>query len=431
MFHRSMAARLLLFSALLLPSSPVRAQKSATTTAAKPAAKPASAARPARADSTLPESPPAPLLGIPAPGSAAPDTAVAATRRRAREAYGRGLALEREHAYAAAIVSYTDAARTDPTLRGPSYRIGQLFAWKRQWDPAARAYREELHRDPDSRDAAREYALMLCELGDTTRPVRMLEELTRRAPNDAKAWRGLGFVYARLGRRGDAERALRGSIALDSKNAAAWRDLGVLYADRGDTKAAREAYRRSLAIDPDEVATLINLANLEGRSGDHEAALARYHEAEQRDSTTMDAYRGQIRELVVLGREAEAGAVWKRWLKAVPDDEVREGAARHYLRQGRADIATEIARDGVRDAPRAGEPRWLMGEVQLASGDTLAALGSYRDAWARYRQPDDRARAEASIAALRAAAGSDTLRARLAADSVRYAHADTLRTSSK
>jgi hypothetical protein len=69
--------------------------------------------------------------------------------------------------------------------------------------------------------------------------------------------------------------------------------------------------------------------------------------------------------------------------------------------------------------------------MQLASGDTLAALTSYREAWTRYREPDDRARADASIAALRAAAGTDTLRARLAADSVRYARADTLRTSGR
>ena len=424
MSHRTLVARAALLFALLLPVAAAHAQqasKPASKQASKPSAKP-----PARPDSTLPESPPGPLIVTPrTPPPAAEDTALAAARRRARQAYARGIALERQGAYAAAIVSYTEAARTDPTLKGASFRIGELFAWKRQWDPAARAYREELHRDPDSRDAAREYALMRAELGDTTRPVRMLEELTRRDANDAKAWRALGFAYARVGRLGDAERALRGSIALDSKNAAAWRDLGVLYAERGDARGARDAYRRALAIDPGELPTIINLANLEGRSGDHEAALAGYEEAARRDSTYLDAYRGQIRELVVMGREAEAGAVWKRWLAVAPDDEVREGAARHYVCQGRADVAMEIARAGVRAAPRAGEPRWLLGEVQLAAGDTVAALGSYREAWARYKQPGDRARAEESIAALRVAARSDTLRARLAADSVRYARADT------
>jgi len=408
-----------LLLALTLLAAPAQAQ---SVKAAKPKPRPA-----ARPDSGVGESAPAPFITTPKSAAPAPgDTAAASARRRAREDYARGLALERSAAYAAAIVSYLNASHLDSTLRGPNYRIGQLFAWKRQYRPAAGAFHEELRRDPDSRDAAREYALALAELGDTTRPVRMLEELTRRAPGDSKAWRALGFAYARLGRMDDAERALKGSIALDEKNAAAWRDLGVLYADRGDTRAARDAYRKALAIDPDEVATVINLGNLEGRSGNHDAALARYREAEKRDSTYADAYRGEIRELVVLGRESEAGAVWKRWLDVLPDDEVREGAARHYARQGRTDIAIEIARDGVRAAPSEGEPRWLLGEMQLAAQDTLAALTAYREAWLQSTRPADRARAGASIAALRAAPVSDTLRARLTADSLRYARPDTL-----
>jgi len=415
-------AVLLLFAALVAPVTARGAAPAASSSARKPA-KPA-----AHSDSSQVESAPAPLITTPkqAPGMVPEDTALASARRRAREAFGRGLALEQQGAYAAAIVSYTQAARVDPTLRGPSFRIGQLFAWKRQFDPAARAFREELHRDPDDRKAATQYALMLCELGDTTRPVRMLEELTRLEPKDSQIWRALGFAYARAGRRDEAERALRGSIGLDDRNAAAWRDLGVLLADRGDEVGARDAYKRALALDPDELAAIINLANLEGRTGNHVGALERYREAERRDSTYADAYAGQIRELVVLGREREAGAVWKRWLRVLPDDEVREGAARHYLRQGRADIALEIARNGVRDTPNAGEPRWLLGEMQLAAGDSLAALSGYLDAWARFNQPADRARADSSIAVLSATC-SPALRARIFADRAKAARADSAR----
>ena len=421
--RRSLVARLPLLLALLLVSPSAHAQKSAGAKTAKPKA------QPARPDTTPPESAPAPLIVPPkrAPGGAAQDTSGAAAKKRAREQYARGRLLEQNGAYAAAIISYVEAARSDPTLRGPNFRVGMLFAWKHQYDPAARAFREELRRDPESGDASRQYALMLAELGDTLRPVRMLEELTRRSPGDSQAWRALGFAYARVGRRDDAERALKGAIALDPKNAAAWRDLGVLYADADDPRAARDAYQRALKIDPMEVPTLINLGNLEGRSGNHEAALEHYREAARRDSTYFDAYRGQIRELVVLGREGEAGAVWKRWLEVSPDDEVREGAARHFVRQGRADIALEIARNAVRDSPRLGEPRWLMGEMQLAAGDTLAALAAYHEAWLRYASPNDRARAEASIAALHVPAAADTLRALHHADSLRYARADSLR----
>src|SRR5439155_19473500 len=114
--------------------------------------------------------------------------------------------------------------------KGDSYIVRILITRKQPINPAARAFREETHRDPHNPEPAPQYALMLAELGDTTRTVRMLEQLTRRAPGNAKVWRALGFAYARVGRQDAAERALKGSIALDAKDAQPWRDLGVLMA---------------------------------------------------------------------------------------------------------------------------------------------------------------------------------------------------------
>ncbi len=335
--------------------------------------------------------------------------------------------LEEQQAFSGAIVSYTNAARMDPTLRGPSYRIGMLFASRQQWDPAARAFREEVRRNPADRAANREYALMLVELGDTTRPVRMLEQLTREAPGDASIWRALGFAYGRRSRYEDAEKALRGAVALDSKYARAWRDLGVVLAARDRPREAREAYRKALASDPRDESSLINLANLESGLGDHALALQHFQAAERLDSTQALAYRGQIRELVTLDREADAGAVWRRWLTRSPHDtELRGNTARHFLRQRRADVALAVAREGVRLAPDSGEAWSLMGEVHALAEDGLAALAAYREAGRRFKAPADQARVAASIAALRATA-PDSLRTRFAADSVTHARPDSTR----
>ncbi|HEY6194834.1 MAG TPA: tetratricopeptide repeat protein [Candidatus Eisenbacteria bacterium] len=397
--------------------------------AAVPASRPAPPA-----DSATIESAPGKLIAPPAPSAGATkatkapeDTALASAMRRANEAFGRGLMLEEQHAYAAAIMSYRNAAKLDPTLRGPAYRIGLLFASRQQFGPAARAYREELRRNPDDLNATMEYALALAELGDLKRPVRMLEGLTRRAPGNAGVWRALGFAYGRAGRHEDAERALRGAVALDPKAAKAWRDLGVVLAARGKDSEAREAYRHALAVDPTDETALIDLGNLESRAGDHAHALATYHEAEVRDSTQAWAYRGQIRELVSLGREADAGAVWRRWLKVAPEEpEVREGAARHFVHEGRTDAALEIARAGVRLAPRSGEAWWLLGEMHAEALDPRAALAAYREARKQFSAPEDRARAEAGIAALRASA-PDSLRALFVTDSLAAAATDTTR----
>ena len=365
----------------------------------------------------VPSRAPAPGVSPSGPAATSQDTALVSRRRKAREDFGRGLMLEKQHAYAAAILSYTNAARLDPALRGPSYRIGLLYASRQQYRPAARAFREELHRDPGNRAATMEFAVALAELGDTTRSVRMLEDLTRRAPGDAAVWRSLGFVHGRAGRHAAAEKALRGAVGLDPKFARAWRDLGVILAAQDKRSEARAAYRRALQIDPGDETALINLGNLDSRAGDHEQALAHYREAARGDSTQALAYRGQIAELVALGREAEAGAVWRRWLAVAEDDaEVREGAARHFIRQGRTDIALQLARDGVRRAPDSGEAWWLLGEVRGETGDLRSALDAYRRAAKGFTTPADVARAEESISAIRVTA-ADSLRSWFTADS--------------
>ncbi len=383
------------------------------------------------ADSIRIESAPAPLIKTPPRTTtrepAPSDTAVANVRARARESFGRGLMLEEQQAFAAAIVAYTNAARADPTLHGPSFRIGRLYASRRQWDPAARAFREEMRRAPDDRAAAREYSLMLFELGDTTRAVRMLQDLTRRSPSDPTLWRALGFVHGRLEYLAEAEKELRGAVALNARYALAWRDLGVVLAARGKPREAREAYRRSIAADPADEGAVVNLANLESEQGDHTRALALYRDAERIDTTQALAYRGQIRELVSLGHEGDAGAVWRRWLSRTPYDlVVREGTARHFVRQRRSDVSLAVAREGVRLDPKQGGAWELLGEMHAVAGDTLAALGAYRDARRRFKDPVDLARADASIAALRAVA-SDSLRGHFAADSVDHAMSDTTR----
>ncbi len=418
-------ATLVLAGTLALTAASAAAAPAAATATGSAAAP---AVAPAAADSATIESPPAPLIVTPsrppATAGATPgatpmgeDTAIVNARQRAKVSFGRGLMLERDKAYSAAIISYMNAARMDPQLTGPSLRIGLLFASRQQWDPAARAFREELRRDPGSRIATREYAVALAELGDTTRAIRMLEELTRRSPEDATVWRALGFAYTKAGRHAAAEKALRGAVALEPKYALAWRDLGVVLALRDKPREARTAYRKALAADPADETATVNLANLESRLGQHTEALALYRQAEKLDSTQVLAYRGQIAELVMLERQSEAGDVWRRWLAAFPDDtQVREGAARHFVHVDRADAALAVAREGVRRAPSGGEPWWLLGEVQSLTDDPVAANASYHEAARRFRAPADSARVAASLASLRASA-PDSLLARFAADS--------------
>lgn len=364
------------------------------------------------------ESAPAPLLvpGGPNPGDADRRT----KEQRAREQYGLGLGLEDQRAFAAAIVAYQNAARLDPKLRGPHYRMGRLYTAVGRHDVAVQSFAAEVALDPGNRVAARELGLALANSGDTANAVRQLELLTRRVARDTASWKALGFAYALADRPEAAERALRRAVELDPRDASAWRDLGLVLALRGRAPAAREAYARAARLAPRDGGAPLNLGNLEAREGRWTEALAAYREAEARDTTLLAAYAGQVKALLALGRDTEAGATYRRWLAVRPDaPETRLEAIRHFDRLGRPDIALELARDGVRANPRSGEAHIALGLALEATGDVAGMLGELRRAEDLLRTPDQRARLAATIASLRAKA-PDSLRAAFAADSLAH-----------
>jgi tetratricopeptide (TPR) repeat protein len=364
------------------------------------------------------ESEPAPLLLPGRPGPAEGESRSKATR--AREQYVIARALEEQTAFAAAITAYRNALELDPKLRDAHFRVGRLFVRAGQHAAAVSEFAAEVSLDPANTPAARELGLALANAGDTASAIRQLELLTRRAARDTASWKALGYAYGVARRNADAERALRRATALAPGDAGAWRDLGVMVALNGRANEARQAYARAARLDPRDGATWLNLGNLESREGRWPAALAAYREAEARDSTLLAACAGQVNALQRLGRDDELGAVYRRWLAVRPDaPETRIEAIRHFSARGRNDVALELARDGVRANPRSGEAHLALGMALDLSGDTAGMLAELRRAGELLREPEQRQRLAASIAARRARA-PDSLRAIYAADSVAH-----------
>lgn len=373
---------------------------------------------PKRDTTTTIESAPAPLLvpGRPGPGDADRRT----KEERAREQYEMGRALETQGGPAAAIAAYRNATRLDPKLRDAHFRMGRLFVAVGQHAAAVTEFAAEVSLDPANTRAARELGLSLANAGDTASAIRQLELLTRRSARDTASWKALGFAYGLARRNGDAERALRRATALDPRDARAWRDLGVVIGLQGRPAEARAAYARAAKLAPRDGGSWLNLGNLESREGRWAAALAAYREAEARDSTLLPAYAGQVRALRELGRNVDAGPVYRRWLAVQPDSPgTRIEAIRHFASLGRGDVALELARDGVRANPRSGEAHLALGMALDATGDAAGMLAELRKAGDLLQQPEQRARIGAMIAAKRARA-PDSLRALYSADSVAH-----------
>ncbi|MCC6649560.1 MAG: tetratricopeptide repeat protein [Candidatus Eisenbacteria bacterium] len=373
---------------------------------------------PARPDSTSIESAPAPIL---MPGGPNPGDSLQRSREQvAIEQYQLGLSLEEQRAYAAAITAYRNAVRANPKLPQAHFRMGRLYASVGQHHAAALEFAAEIEHHPGDREAARLLGLALAQEGDSAHAIQQLERLVRLDPDDAASWRGLGFAYSLAERPADGERALRRALALEPANSATWRDLGALLAATHRDDDARTAYRKSADLDTNETGALINLGNLERRARRPKDAFAAYHEAELRDTTQVLAYRGQVQVLIEQKQQAAAGNVFRRWLRAKPDDTAtRVEAIQLFQELERHDIALELARDGIRRDPRSGEARLAFGMALHSSGRVSEALPELRRAESWLSKPEQRTRVGALIRSLRASA-PDSLRAVFAADSARF-----------
>ena len=373
---------------------------------------------PPHADSIGVGSAPAPLL---IPGRAGPAELQRRTPEQlAGEQYALGRELERMDQPGAAIAAYRNAIRLQPSLPEAHFRMGRLFAVVGQHQAAVREFEAELVHQPGHRDAGRALALERAQLGDTTSAIAGLERLTGSDPTDQASWQALGFAYSTAGRVIEGERALRRALALDSTDADGWRDLGAVLAARKRDREAREAYARAAGLAPRDAAVWVNLGNLEHRIGRSNAALDAYREALRRDSSLVFAWRGRIAVLDGLGRPLEAARTFRAWLARAPgDNDLRIETIARYDALGRKDVALELAREGVRLAPKSGEAHLALAMALRRADGARASLPEFRRAQSLLGSPDQRARVGSLITAMRARA-PDSLRGLFAADSVSH-----------
>lgn len=367
---------------------------------------------------------PLPLL---VPGrSYAPDSLRKTRAQSARTFYQHAIQLEHDGLPQPAMAAYRNAAALDPTIPGVYAHIGRLYEAFGVETEALKAYAEEVRRHPKNRDAARELGLTLSRLGENDRAIQQLDLLVRTNSRDGASWRALGYAYTNAKKFRDAERALRMAIALPPAEAEEYRDLGVLLANRGREAEARTLYARAAQLDPHDGSVFVDLGNLEMRDGRPEAALAKFREAEVRDTSNALAYRAEVLALESLGRDAEVGDAYRRWLHHAPDDEAaRLEAVQYFLKTGRRDVALETAREGLRRAPHSGYAHMILGVAEGGSGHTRDAIVEFRRAqgYADVAGDNETTRQALDLLAELKTGAPDSLRALFVADSLEMAAA--------
>ena len=161
-----------------------------------------------------------------------------------------GAALQRADQPAAALVAFTRATYTMPSL-ALHLRRGMLLESLGRLAEAADAYRAAADHASDSGEAMLKLGMCLRRMSDTERAAVALERAVALAPDNNDAWFAAGLVRQDQREFGSAADAYRHALELQPDLAEAAVNLGICHQENGDMAAAKTAYRLALKLRPD------------------------------------------------------------------------------------------------------------------------------------------------------------------------------------
>jgi len=161
-----------------------------------------------------------------------------------------GAALQRADQPAAALVAFTRATYTMPSL-ALHLRRGMLLESLGRLAEAADAYRAAADHASDSGEAMLKLGLCLRRMSDTERAAVALERAVALAPDNSDAWFAAGLVRQDQREFGSAADAYRRTLELQPDLAEAAVNLGICHQENRDMAAAKTAYRLALKLRPD------------------------------------------------------------------------------------------------------------------------------------------------------------------------------------
>jgi len=161
-----------------------------------------------------------------------------------------GAALQRADQPAAALVAFTRATYTMPSL-ALHLRRGMLLESLGRLAEAADAYRAAADHASDSGEAMLKLGMCLRRMSDTERAAVALERAVALAPDNNDAWFAAGLVRQDQREFGSAADAYRRTLELQPDLAEAAVNLGICHQENRDMAAAKTAYRLALKLRPD------------------------------------------------------------------------------------------------------------------------------------------------------------------------------------
>lgn len=197
-------------------------------------------------------------------------------------------------------------------------------------------------------------------------------------PEDVWAMQNVAQSLKGLGRRPEAIREYRHALAVKPRFGLAWLGLGQMLEENGDKAGAEACYQKAVQNPIHRPAELATLAHFCEAHGWRETAATNYAEALALNPLDPQLYLEAGKNLVALGRPAQAEPDFCEAAKLAPDSV--EGHFFYGMALGRAGKPAEAARqfrEAVRLMPDMPEARFNLGLSLANAGDFAGALEQF------------------------------------------------------
>lgn len=354
--------------------------------------------------------------------------------------YARGLKLQKEKNYTAALQAYTSVLKADPTIAEAHYQICRIlcrtdkagraivharkaaelrsaeravwFAWAEAIalggnEEAEAEFLKELKRAPLPTDVrialqdrfgvrrnASRPATGGMPLAEVRRLVGLIEaqniseaEKTALAaiakfPRSALAHNVLAVAQLTQRQLGPAELNFNAAIRLDPNYSEAHDFLGRLYMETGREEEAAECFRNAVMLTPGMISALVALASIQTKLGHAAAALPLLERAAAANGNSPDIYRALGNALLRLRQNEGAEQAFRKAVALTKNRETPELLALHAQSQARMGMDEEALENFDRALAMDSEsPIAISGKAQL-----LQTLGRFDEARELFRK---------------------------------------------
>ncbi len=195
------------------------------------------------------------------------------------------------------------------------FDIGVHYFLRREYESAARAFRDVVREEPTQAAAWSYYGIALAHLGRASEAEAALSRAIALAPRNGEAWFHLGVARSLREEWGEAVGAYRHAVALSPDDMVAWHRLGVALAESGDETAAAAAFERALVLSQEVPSGESDRAPLSAHRLDDHMEEAGEREGAREAKSWLDL----ALSLLSLGDEEEAVAAYERAYTLDPD----------------------------------------------------------------------------------------------------------------